>query len=143
MIVKSGKYRGEKVKYPDGVNVCIWVMWKDPVGVTDDEEGAGLCFDFPESAMPDIKNVLQGLEDTEPKLYVPDEKYEAFIQKKEAFENTWYYKLWDIFDDVSIQLRPFEWRFRTWLIGNETFEGKEVMYRRVKGFHFGPLVVTW
>jgi hypothetical protein len=144
MIVKSGKYRGDKVKYPDGVGVCIWEVLPDANGVVqDDDESAGLCFDFPEDAMPDIKNVLQGLEETEPKIYVPDEKYEEFTKKRETFKSTWYYKLWDVFDDVSIQIRPFDWQFRTWFITKEIYEAKQIMGTWVKGFHYGPIVVTW
>lgn len=151
MIVKSGKYRGQKIQYDDGVGVCIWENWPDEEAVkvenvdfeNKEVEGGGLCFDFSGDSLPDVLNVLQLLKGAEPDPYVRDEKYEAFLKEKEEFENRWYYKLWDIFDDISIQIRPFEWRCKTWLISNETFCKGKVLLKIVKGFHFGPLVITW
>lgn len=60
--IASGRIRGEKVRYPDGVGCCIWIPFPD-------DEDVGLCFDFSASDLDDMILVLMQLKTIEPKPY--------------------------------------------------------------------------
>jgi hypothetical protein len=55
---KQGKFRGEKVAYPDGVGCCIWI----PI---DEEEDTGICFDFDAADIDDMIYLLIALREAE------------------------------------------------------------------------------
>ncbi|HBD93201.1 MAG TPA: hypothetical protein DC057_03420 [Spirochaetia bacterium] len=65
-MLKSGKYRGEKVLYPDGIGCCIWLP-------LDEYEDTGLAFDFSYDDIDDIINMLQLIRGVEPEIYKEDE----------------------------------------------------------------------
>ena len=43
------------MKYPDGIGCCIWYPMSD---TGNDEEGAGLCFDFAADDLDDMIAIL-------------------------------------------------------------------------------------
>ena len=47
-IYRSGRLRGDKIKYPDGVGCSIWRPF--PKG----DEGTGIAFDFIEEEIPNL-----------------------------------------------------------------------------------------
>ncbi len=61
-MLKSGKYRGEKVLYPDGIGCCIWV----PFG---DDEDSGLCYDFSFDDIDSIIDILKQMKDVEAEVF--------------------------------------------------------------------------
>jgi len=140
-MVKSGLYRAEKVRYPDGVGCCVWRKFKDE---DSDEDSAGLCFDFPGDEYEDMLKVIQGLREDEEKVFVPDPEYEKFEKEREEREKTWWWKLHHAIEDIGIQIVPFDWRIRRFLITRpETMKNETLVYKSCKGFHVGPIVVTW
>jgi hypothetical protein len=62
MILKSGKYRGEKILYPDGVGCCIWLP-------LDEDETGGLAYDFSYEDIDEIISLLQTMKQTEPEVF--------------------------------------------------------------------------
>jgi len=64
-ILKSVKYRGEKILYPDGVGCCIWIPF-------DKDEDAGIGFDFPFEDIDDIIKLLQIIKESEPDIFSED-----------------------------------------------------------------------
>jgi hypothetical protein len=62
MILKSGKYRGEKILYPDGVGCCIWLPF-------DEDETGGLAYDFSYEDIDEIISLLQTMKQTEPEVF--------------------------------------------------------------------------
>jgi hypothetical protein len=56
-MIKVGNLRADKVEYVDGIGCCIWY----PLG--DDEESAGICFDFPFEDIEDMIKLLNRLKD--------------------------------------------------------------------------------
>jgi hypothetical protein len=138
-MVKSNDYRGEKVRYPDGVGCCIWKLLK-----SDDEDSSGICFDFPYDERDDVLKVVLGLEKDEEKVYEPDPDYEAFEAKRKDREKKWWWKLHKSVEDIGIQVVPFDWRFNTFLVTRPvSLKGDGYAGKWCKGFHFGPFVVTW
>ena len=61
-MIKKGKLRGEAVRYPDGVGCCIWYPF-------DDDDDAGIAFDFPRSDIDDLIALLEELKVIEPRVY--------------------------------------------------------------------------
>ena len=58
--IKNGSYRADKVQFQDGVGCCIWTPFpEDPEHPEDDS--MGICFDFPESDIDDIIELLEQL----------------------------------------------------------------------------------
>ena len=51
-IARSGKWRAEKVEYPDGIGGCIWQVY------SDNDEECGICMDFAEEDLDDMIRVL-------------------------------------------------------------------------------------
>lgn len=138
-MVKSGLYRAERIRYPDGVGCCFWKLFID-----DDDEKDGLCFDFPLEDLADIKAVITGLETEPDKEYVPDLEYEKFEKKRKELEKKWWWKLHDAIEDIGLQLVPFDWRMSRFFVTRpETTKNSSLVYKCCKGFHFGPIVVTW
>ena len=58
-MINSGRLRGEKVEYPDGIGTCVWYP------LSDGDEEAGLCFDFDYEDVDDFIALLEQLK-TEP-----------------------------------------------------------------------------
>jgi len=140
-MVKSGLYRAEKVRYPDGVGCCFWKLFKD---ATDDDEGAGLCFDFPIEDLGNLKEIVVGLEKEPEKVYVPDPEYEKFEADRKEKEKTWWWKFLNDIEDIGIQIVPFDWDFRRFLVTRPTtMKNSELVYKSCRRFHFGPVVITW
>lgn len=142
-MVKSGEYRGDKIRYPDGVGCCIWKLLK-----ADDEESSGICFDFPYEDRNDVIKIVLGLEKDEEKVYEPDPEYEKFEAERKARDEKrakeWFWQFLKAVEDVGIQIVPFDWRFSMFLITRPVAAiGGELCGKWCKGFHFGPIVVTW
>ena len=78
-IYRSGKLRGDKIKYPDGVGCSIWRPF--PKG----DEGTGICFDFIEEEIPNLPT-----EPKKPKKREKKKKTEA--QKKEFVRPTYVHR---------------------------------------------------
>ena len=55
-MIAKGRLRGEKIRYDDGVGVCIWIPFED------DE---GPCFDLLEEDLDDLISLLEELRDME------------------------------------------------------------------------------
>lgn len=138
-MVKSGKYRGEKVRYPDGVGCCVWMLLKE-----DDEDSAGICFDFSYENIDDVMKVILGLEKDEEKVYEPDLEYEEHKRRQEKQRKTWWWKLHHAVEDIGVQIVPFDWSFRRFIITRPIGSKNGEMFNKwCKGFHVGPIVVTW
>lgn len=138
-MVKSNEYRGEKIRYPDGVGCCIWKLLKK-----DDDDSAGICFDFPYEERDDVLKIVFGLEADEEKVYEPDPEYEKHEAERTEREKKWWWKLYDKVDDIGLQVVPFDWRFSLFLVTRPVpFKGDGYACKWCKGFHFGPFVVTW
>lgn len=83
MIYKSGKLRGEKIVYVDGVGCCIWypipntssailnTLKDNDIDVSDDEE-SGICFDFNADDIDDMIKLLQKLKEATPDIFIDD-----------------------------------------------------------------------
>lgn len=56
---RSGKLRGDKVQWEDGVGCCVWY----PFAQDGDEEDAGQCWDFSFDDIDDLIALLQTLKD--------------------------------------------------------------------------------
>jgi hypothetical protein len=61
-MLRSGKYRGEKVLYPDGVGCCIWLPF-------DEDETGGLAYDFSFDDIDEIISLLHLIKQAEPVVY--------------------------------------------------------------------------
>lgn len=70
-MIKRGRVCGERVRYPDGVGGCIWI----PFPGEDDD--TGICFDFEDSDLDDMIELLTALKGAEPAVYVPPEDPES------------------------------------------------------------------
>jgi hypothetical protein len=57
--LKVGNLRGDKIQFKDGVGYCIWY----PLPGDEDEE-AGLCFDFPDYDIDSLIGLLKQLKDS-------------------------------------------------------------------------------
>lgn len=140
-MVKSGLYRAEKVRYPDGVGCTVWRLFKD----SSDDHDSGLCFDWPYEDHADFLKVVNGLDADKEEVYVPDPQYEKFKEEQERREKTWWWKLHHAVEDIGIQIVPFDWACRKFLVTRPVTMEKnsQLVYKSCKGFHFGPIVVTW
>ncbi len=67
-IHKSGVFRGDKIRYPDGVGCTIWVPYEYE-GV---EEDCGLCFDFAYKDIDDLIIVLNKIKKARANVYKDD-----------------------------------------------------------------------
>lgn len=142
-IYKSGKLRGEKIKYDDRIGYCIWSCWKEADNI-DDEVG-GPCFDFSDENIKDVKKIINILEKADHSTYTETQEEK---QQEEEFEKSYnhpvkkFIREW--LDDFTFQFSPFDWRFRasyfTTSINIES--GREKTYKLVEGIHVGPFVFT-
>jgi hypothetical protein len=145
-MVKFGSYRGEKVRYPDGVGCCIWqVMEKDN---ENDEDSAGICFDFPFEDHADVIKTVLGLDSDVEKVYEPDLEHEKFEAERKALEEKrakeWFWQFLKAVEDVGVQIVPFDWQWNRFFITRPvSTKNGWPCGKLCKGFHFGPLVVTW
>lgn len=64
-IYRSGKLRGEIVKYPDGVGCSVWY----PLDDTEEFEDTGICFNFSAVDIDDMILLLQELKSAEPEIF--------------------------------------------------------------------------
>jgi hypothetical protein len=60
-----GRLRGEKVRYKDGIGLCIWY----PMPGADGEEESGICFDISGDDLADAINLLLDLREAEPDVF--------------------------------------------------------------------------
>lgn len=58
----SGKFKADKIQYPDGIGCCIWVPYPDL-------PECGMCFDFSASDIPELITMLQELQTIEPEEF--------------------------------------------------------------------------
>jgi hypothetical protein len=127
----SKKIKSDKVKYPYGVNCCIWTP------IDDNDEDIGLCFDFKEEMIDDIIQELQELKNKEAIEYEPDVEYEKNKIKQEEKESKWYYKFWERWlENCIIQITPFDWQFR--------FEKRPLFFSvmaKSSGISIGPVKI--
>ena len=65
-IHRSGKVRGDKIQYEDGIGCCIWYPFKDM-------EDAGNAWDFDIDDIDDLIALLQHLKTVEPDVYEEEE----------------------------------------------------------------------
>lgn len=136
-MVRTGKYRAEKTRYPDGVGVCLWE-------VMGDDEEAGLCYDFDGDALDDVIKLLQDLKQDEEKVYEPDPEYEAWEKKQEEKRKTLWYKLHRMIEDIGIHVTPFDWRWQRHLITRPIgTKGDQQVSKLCKGIQVGPVTLTW
>jgi len=140
-MIKSGLYRAEKTRYPDGVGCCVWKLFKDKP--EDEDEGAGICFDWSYDDHADFLKVVNGLETDVEKVYEPDPEYEKFEEKRKQKEKTWWWKFHDAIEDVGLQVVPFDWRWTFFFITRSVPHKDQRVYKMCDGFHIGPFVVTW
>ena len=61
--LKLGKFRGEKVRYSDGVGCTIWES------IAGFDEGTGICFDFSEEDIDDLIKFLKQIKESEAEIY--------------------------------------------------------------------------
>lgn len=64
-MLKSGKYRGEKILYPDGIGCCIWLPFEE-------DESAGFAYDFSFEDIDDIIALLQEIKEVPAEVFEPD-----------------------------------------------------------------------
>lgn len=69
MIYKAGNLRGDKIQWKDGVGCTVWYPFSDE----EDDEDAGLCFDFAASDIDSFIELLQTLKNA-PAETVEDEE---------------------------------------------------------------------
>jgi len=62
MKIKSGKLRGDKWKYKDGIGCCVWYPF-------DDNEDSGICFDFSFDDIADFIVLLEKLKRRKVTIY--------------------------------------------------------------------------
>lgn len=134
---KSGKIRGEKVAYPDGVGYAIWKLYGD-----EGEDGPNICFDFSDTDLEDMQKVLKELEESEPEVYVEDPEQREREEKWEVKTSTWHYRVLDKLRNVQISIQPFRWGFgldcmRFTRNDSQTF----IMVSGV--FRLGPIMIAW
>ena len=137
----SGEIVGYKVKYPDGVSYTLGLAWPD----AKEEGDAGLVFDFRGIQLEDFKAVMEALEKAEADVYVPDLEYEEHKKKMDEREKKWWVRIHRLVEDFSISLALFDWRLSPLFVTRPVNHGKnsELCFKACKGFHFGPLTITW
>ena len=64
---KSGRWRAEKIKYPDGIGGCIWLV------IDENDDSFGLCLDFELEDIPHMISVLEQARDGEAEEYIEEE----------------------------------------------------------------------
>ncbi len=61
----SGKYRGEKILYPDGIGCHIWLPFEG-------DESTGFAYDFSFEDIDDIINMLEQMKNIEATVYTDE-----------------------------------------------------------------------
>lgn len=106
--MKKLKIKSEVIKYRDGIGCCIWRSF-------DDEDDAGLAWDFNYDELDDIIEHLQKIKET-PKDLIPEYDYNTEEEKEreveEEKENKWWRICLDNLSDLTFQIRPFDWSFK-------------------------------
>lgn len=139
-VYKSGKMRGNKIKYNDGIGCTIWIPFKEE----GEDESVGCCFDFPDDYSDDLLNLVTEMKMSEPDTYIEDPKYEEHKKKIEIKEAKLWYKIYQKVQDIGITIAPFDWKFRVFLISRPiASKGYGYLFKLCKGFVFGPITVTW
>lgn len=62
--ISKGKFRADKIQYPDGIGCCLWYPFDDS------NDDCGIAFDFNFSDIDDIMYLLQELKTVEADEYV-------------------------------------------------------------------------
>lgn len=139
---KSGNWRGEKVKYHDGIGCAVWKPF-DP----EKEDSIGICMDFVPEDIPDLIDLLNNISTGTYYIYEPDPELEKFEEKREKREKTRIWQFWNKIRNVGIALYPFEWRFAHGGI----FAKKPHIHKKLGlgfelthgGIHIGPITISW
>jgi len=135
-IHKSGKIRGYKTKYKDGISYTLSINYSE-------EEDFGICLDIPEEDWEDIINMITILSKAKADIYVEDETDKEVDRKYNEYESRWYIKLLRKIEDITLQVSPFEWRVSIFWVSRPILDRKELSYRVCKGFRFLFITVTW
>ncbi len=69
MSIKVGKFKGEAIRYKDGVGCCIWEL------LGEDIDG-GICFDYSLEDTDNIIELLKELKRIDPEVYIESEESE-------------------------------------------------------------------
>ena len=62
---RQGKFRGDKIQFPDGVGCCVWT----PLSDEPDDDDCGLCYDFSFEDIDDLITLLQTLKTSTPDIF--------------------------------------------------------------------------
>lgn len=130
--------RGSITKYKGRLDVCIWHIMTSKDG--EDQEDAGLCWDFGWDQIEDVKKILDEVYDAGSKNekineYEEDPEWEEFHRKRDELEAKWWYKIWSFLCDISISIWPFGWKFVT--------TKKHFYSMSLRGFQLGPIRISW
>ena len=138
-MIKSGNFSGQKTRYPEitekSIPSAVWCLLKN--------DKSDMAFDFRFEDREDVAKVIAGLETDVEEVCVPDLEYEKYKKKLNERKKKWWYKAHKAIEDIGIQIVPFDWQCRAFLITRPISGGTETMLRKCSGFHFGPIVVTW
>ena len=61
-MIKTKKYRAEKILYPDGIGCSIWEPWGE-------DEDVGLCYDFKFDDIDEIITLLHKIKNADAEAY--------------------------------------------------------------------------
>ncbi len=64
-MIRHGKWRGEKIEYPDGIGCCIWLPF-------DEYEDSGHAFDFSFEDIDDMIATLNKIKAADAELFEDD-----------------------------------------------------------------------
>jgi len=137
MLLKSGKLRGKKVRYPDGVGISFWEI------IDEKDEECGIGFDIAEENLGDLEKLISQFRKVEPEMYVPDEKYEAYQEEMREKKKKWWYKLHQALEDIGIHFTPFDWNLMTFWIRRPVPHKNQYVFKICSGLSLGPLIITW
>jgi hypothetical protein len=133
--IVSGKLKGEKTSYKDGVGVCIF-------------EENGICLDFAYDEIDNLMEILVALKATEPNIYVESEESKKADEEWKRKEKTLRYKLYWMLKNIGVRVAPFDWRLE---FGRDSFITTPNVHKKFGltlnwcsgGIHVGPLIITW
>jgi hypothetical protein len=95
-MIRRGDLRADKTQYPDGTGCCIWRVF--PGHDTGDDEGMGVCWDFPWEELDDIVAMLGELRDAPvDNVYEePDEAEQQLTTIRDRLSRVWRGLLWKL-----------------------------------------------
>lgn len=72
-ILRYGKFRGDKVLYPDGIGCCIWIP------ADDKDDSWGICFDFAFEDIDELIGMLAIIKTAETEVFHEEADNESFV----------------------------------------------------------------